>query len=256
MHFGLWRPWLNPFNRRALLEAMNDLVFSELHLDQPSPLMIGDFGCGLAAVSAYGAARFPDHQWKAVTICDRQIEFARRSLGDDLQQRIDLVQADFRALPINDESLDAVFFLESLCHADDVNEVLAETSRVLKPGGRLVVVDGLMLHPPERTPTYARRLAETVAENWAVGEFNSLPVFETALEKNGFHVQNRRELGWQITPCVAHSPFLVGWHSAQLIWYGKWTAWKRKHMIACGLGVLLGALRHQFGYYLHSATSK
>ncbi len=172
------------------------------------------------------------------------------------RSRIEMIQADFCKLPYENESLDAIFFLESLCHADVVSAALQESIRVLKPGGRLVVVDGLLRHTSENTPAYARRLAKIVAENWAVGEFHSLPNFEEAAAATGFEITTKRELGWQITPCVAHSPLLVGWHSIGLIATARWTAWKRKHMIACGLGVMLGCLRTQFGYYLHTLRKK
>ena len=251
MHFGLWRPWINPFSRRLMLEAMNDLVFDALHLDQEQTMTIGDFGCGLGAVSRYGCQRFPQHHWRAVTICDDQVSFARERLTPVEEERVEFLQYDYCDLPFESNSFDAIFFLESLCHAEQARDPLSEAWRVLKPGGRLVVVDGLMLHSEENTPRYVSRLAKEVAENWAVGEFNVLKEFETSATDVGFTIESKREIGWQIVPCVAHSPALVAWHSAYLMMTGRWNAWKRKHMIACGLGVLLGALRHQFGYYVH-----
>lgn len=254
MHFGLWKRWINPFTRKSMLEAMNDLVFEGLQLDQNRPMTIGDFGCGLGAVSRYGCQRFPQHHWQAITICDEQVKYAQSRLTPDERNHVEVLQCDYCALPHGAESLDAAFFLESLCHANHAKDALSEAWRVLKPGGRLMVVDGLMRHLPEDTPKYAGRLAISVAENWAVGEFHSLPEFEQAVAEVGFTIESRRELGWQIVPCVAHSPALVAWHSLHLMLTGRWTAWKRKHMIACGLGVLLGAMRHQFGYYAHCLT--
>ena len=251
MHFGLWRPWLNPLSRKSMLEAMNDLVFDRLRLDQETSMTIGDFGCGLGAVSRYGCRQFPQHRWRAVTICREQVEYARTKSSSEERERVEYFQHDYCDLPFDDESLDAVFFLESLCHAQRASDPLSEAWRVLKPGGRLVVVDGLMRHSSEQTPRYVRRLAKAVAENWAVGDFHSLEEFESAAIDAGFVIESQREFGWQIVPCVAHSPLLVAWHSACLILTGRWNAWKRKHMIACGLGVLLGAMRHQFGYYVH-----
>ncbi len=251
MHFGLWRRWINPFSRKFMLEAMNDLVFDGLQLDQPIPLTIGDLGCGLGAVSRYGCQKFPQHRWQAITICDEQVKYARARLTPDERARVEVLQCDYCALPCQSESLDAAFFLESLCHAEHASDAIGEAWRVLRPGGRLMVVDGLMRHLPEDTPRYASRLATSVAENWAVGQFHSLPEFRRVVDDAGFTIESERELGWQVVPCVAHSPALVAWHSLHLMLTGRWNAWKRKHMIACGLGVLLGAMRHQFGYYAH-----
>ena len=251
MHFGLWQPWLNPFSRNSMLEAMNDRVFDGLRLDQERSMVIGDFGCGLGAVSRYGCQKFPQHHWRAVTICDEQVKYARAKLTPEARERVEFFEDDYCNLPFESESLDAAFFLESLCHAERARDPLSDAWRVLKPGGRLVVVDGQMRHSAENTPRYASRLAKEVAANWAVGEFHSVEEFERAAIDVGFVIESTREIGWQIVPCVAHSPLLVAWHSANLMLAGRWNAWKRKHMIACGLGVLLGAMRHQFGYYAH-----
>jgi len=251
MHFGLWRPWINPFSRKTMLEAMNDLVFDGLNIDEARPMTIADLGCGLGAVTRYGCQRFPQHHWRAVTICDEQVKYARTKLTPAERGRVEFLQNDYCDLPFESESLDAAFFLESLCHAQRAGDALSEAWRVLKPGGRLMVVDGLMRNAADKTPRYVRSLAKEVAENWAVGEFHCLAEFESAAAQVGFETVSKRELGWQIVPCVAHSPALVAWHSAHLMMTGCWNAWKRKHMIACGLGVLLGAIRHQFGYYAH-----
>lgn len=251
MHFGLWRPWINPFSRKSMLEAMNDLVFAGLKIDVEESMAIADLGCGLGAVARYGCQRFPQHRWRAVTICDEQVNYARAKLTAAERERVEFLQNDYCDLPFESESLDAAFFLESLCHAQQAEDALSEAWRVLKPGGRLMVVDGLMRNAADRTPGYVRWLAKEVAENWAVGEFHSLAEFENAAAEVGFETVSKREIGWQIVPCVAHSPALVAWHSAYLMLTGRWNAWKRKHMIACGLGVLLGAMRHQFGYYAH-----
>lgn len=251
MHFGMWRRWINPFSRQSMLEAMNDLVFDELRLQQERPMVVGDFGCGLGAVSRYGCQKFPHLHWKAVTICDEQVTYARAKLSPENRDRVEFFQEDYCSLPFESESLDAAFFLESLCHSERAIDPLSEAWRVLKPGGRLVVVDGLMRQAGENTSRYVRWLAKEVAENWAVGEFHSLQDFERSAVEAGFELESGREIGWQIVPCVAHSPALVAWHSASLMLTGRWNAWKRRHMIACGLGVLLGAMRHQFGYFLH-----
>ena len=234
-----------------MLEAMNDLVFESLQLGDKTSALVGDLGCGTGAVTRYGCRSFPQHRWKAVTICPEQAAYGQAQCNATELEKMTFIQANYSDLPFEDQSLDAAFFLESLCHAEDAQDPLEEAARVLKSGTRLVVVDGMMRHRPDQTPAYARSLASKVGKSWAVGEFHCVPDFETAARHAGFEIESKREIGWQIVPCVAHSPLLIGWHSVGLIATGKWTAWKRKHMIGCALGVLLGALRHQFGYYVY-----
>ncbi|MBU1110836.1 methyltransferase domain-containing protein [Patescibacteria group bacterium] len=55
---------------------------------------------------------------------------------------------DYTNLEFADNSFDVVFTLETLVHAYDINKVLWEFMRVLKPGGRLVLFEYSMA--PER----------------------------------------------------------------------------------------------------------
>ena len=256
MHFGFWQPGTNPLDRNAMLEAMNDLVFEALRLEKPdrsnstvrsSPMTIADLGCGLGAVSNYGSEKFPNHRFKAFTVSQEQVNFGRTMLAND-RATIDI--GNFHELPLEDNSIDAAFFLESICHSQTPELALAEAKRVLKPGGRLVVVDGLLNQTRERTSSRVKRLAGIVADNWAVPDFHALPDFHQAIDQAGLIVEDAREIGWNIVPCVAHSPWLVGTHAIKLALRGELTAWKRKHLIACGLGVVLGMHRWSFGYHV------
>ena len=45
------------------------------------------------------------------------------------------------ALPFENESFDAAYATESLEHAVDIERAVAEICRVVKPGGRIVIID-------------------------------------------------------------------------------------------------------------------
>lgn len=51
------------------------------------------------------------------------------------------VDADMHDIPLGDATVDGCMFLYSLCHADDVHQVLSEAARVTMPGGGLFVYD-------------------------------------------------------------------------------------------------------------------
>ncbi len=254
MHFGLWKRWLNPFNRDSMLRAMNDLVFDQLKLADPKSKSIADLGCGVGAVSIDGCEKFQHHKWNAFTICPAQVAFgenlARQSSA--WPDQFSITQGDFSALPLPDEEMDGAFFLESLCHSGDLPATLQESHRILKRGSRLVVVDGMMTCTPERTPRWVNRLAEKVADSWAVPQFHAKPNFEKCVSDSGFRIVDCKEIGWQVAVSVAHSPVLVALHSLKLMLTGRWNRWQRKHMVGCALGVVLGMLRNHFGYYIYT----
>jgi ubiquinone/menaquinone biosynthesis C-methylase UbiE len=58
-----------------------------------------------------------------------------------LGRRIELLEADAHDLPFADESFDTVVCTYALCAVPDLVRALSEMRRVLKPGGRLVLVD-------------------------------------------------------------------------------------------------------------------
>lgn len=69
-----------------------------------------------------------------------------------------LLAAGAENIPLEDGSVDAVFSTFVLCTVDDVDRVLGEVRRVLKPGGTAVFVD----HVAARPHTWRRRLQNAV----------------------------------------------------------------------------------------------
>ena len=79
-----------------------------------------------------------------VTALDKSPEMlriARAWLQDLPADKVDLVQGDFTALPFAPDAFDTVLFHQVLHFAQDPAVVLGEAARVLRPGGRIAVVD-------------------------------------------------------------------------------------------------------------------
>ncbi|EJU09419.1 metalloregulator ArsR/SmtB family transcription factor [Novosphingobium resinovorum] len=79
-----------------------------------------------------------------VTALDKSPEMlriARARLQDLPADKVDLVQGDFTALPFAPDAFDTVLFHQVLHFAQDPAVVLTEAARVLRPGGRIAVVD-------------------------------------------------------------------------------------------------------------------
>ncbi len=79
-----------------------------------------------------------------VTAFDKSPEMlriARARLQHLPAAQVDLVQGDFTALPLRDDSFDTVLFHQVLHYAQAPELALAEAARVLRPGGRIAVVD-------------------------------------------------------------------------------------------------------------------
>jgi ArsR family transcriptional regulator len=98
-----------------------------------------DIGTGTGRMAELLAA-----QASHVTAFDKSPEMlriARARLQHLPATQVDLVQGDFTALPLRDASFDTVLFHQVLHYAQAPELALAEAARVLRPGGRIAVVD-------------------------------------------------------------------------------------------------------------------
>jgi ubiquinone/menaquinone biosynthesis C-methylase UbiE len=75
-----------------------------------------------------------------VDISPAMLKIARRRVNE-LGLEVDLREADAQALPFPDASFDAVVCTLSLCNIPDDRKAVAEMKRVLRPGGRMLLLD-------------------------------------------------------------------------------------------------------------------
>jgi ubiquinone/menaquinone biosynthesis C-methylase UbiE len=75
------------------------------------------------------------------------LELARRQ-ADQLGRKADLRLGDAQALDLPDASFDTVVCTLSLCAIPDERRAIAEMRRVLRPGGRLLLLDHVAAAPP------------------------------------------------------------------------------------------------------------
>ena len=82
-----------------------------------------------------------------IDINENGIENARKlALSSDVNSLVRFEHIDAaRTLPFADDSLDAIYSNDSICHIPNRVPVLTEWRRVLKPGGRLLFTDAMIL---------------------------------------------------------------------------------------------------------------
>ena len=100
---------------------------------------VGDLGCGTGQVAS-AIAPFVARVI-AVDRSGEMLQAARRRLRD--LAGVEVRRGELEALPIAADDLDAATLLLVLHHLPDPAAALSEARRVLKPGGRLVIVDML-----------------------------------------------------------------------------------------------------------------
>jgi len=100
---------------------------------------VADLGCGEGYLTIEAA------RWaRRVVAVDRSKDVLAR--GRELAKRRKLAnvtwkRGDLERLPIPDASIDIALFSQALHHADHPDRALAEAFRILRPGGRVLVLD-------------------------------------------------------------------------------------------------------------------
>ena len=121
--------------RRGLFGSHIDLHLALAMVDPKT--VVGDLGCGaghLAALLAPVVAKVV-----AVDASDEMLAAARERLATF--PNVDVRKSDLERVPIESGTLDLAILSLVLHYVAEPGSVLAEAYRVLKPGGRLIVID-------------------------------------------------------------------------------------------------------------------
>lgn len=187
-----------------------------------------DVGCGIGGSSLYLAQKF---NAKATGITLSPVQAARatdRAADAGLSTRTLFQVADALTMPFADDSFDLVWSLESGEHMPDKNKFMQECYRVLKPGGRLIMVT--WCHRPtdveQLTADEQKHLAE-IYSVYCLPYVISLPQYEAIAHNLSF--QNIRTADWStavapfwdvvidsaFTPSAILGLLLSGWTTIQ-----------------------------------------
>lgn len=126
-------------NERLLEPGQSWLLWASALASLLPKLEVADFGCG-SGVLTLELSRWARH----VTAIDRSapaLEQARARLSREKRGNVTFVEADLHALPPGLPKHDLVVISQSLHHVSDPAAVLTQAGRLLKPGGRVVVME-------------------------------------------------------------------------------------------------------------------
>lgn len=145
----------------AIVAAATDgMRRDSLHALEPQDgdrILLGGVGTGL------DLPYLPDNaEYFAMDLTAAMLARARQRLAPDLS--VHLHQANVMHMPYPDNSFDGVVLHLILAVVAEPHRVLAEASRVVKPGGRVFILDKF-LRPGQRAP--ARRLINKIIRHIA-----------------------------------------------------------------------------------------
>lgn len=144
LHFGYYDETVVT-HAQALLNA--NRILASFAAVGPGDRVL-DAGCGIGGSTCW-LAEHRSAEAIGITPVMRQVRKARElAAGRGLSKRTQFICADYLNTPFAEASFDVVWALESLCHAADKAAFYREASRLLRPGGRLVVAEYMRLKRP------------------------------------------------------------------------------------------------------------
>jgi ubiquinone/menaquinone biosynthesis C-methylase UbiE len=154
------------------------LLFTPSHnclidrIDGTRSIRILDIGCGTGVFAKRIGQQFSQAEIWAVDLARGMLDHAsRRSAECGLA--VNWVQADSESLPLVDNSFDVITCANSFHHYPNQQQVVREMYRVLRPDGRLMIIDG-----------YRDRLWGRIIYDWCVVAMEGAVHHASA---NGFH---------------------------------------------------------------------
>ncbi len=141
IHASIWHEGIaDPFSAS---HYSNQLILETIISTRKDNATILDLGCGIGGSLIYLSERLNSNFTLAgITLSSYQAQNALSHIRSEIASRIAIQQGDFHELPeFWQTHFDVVYAIESFVHSDDPTHFIKEASRVLRPGGLLLLID-------------------------------------------------------------------------------------------------------------------
>ncbi len=182
MHYGLWED-----DTRNLSEALqNENDYVKLKLDLKPDEKILDVGCGVGGIMEFLASRY-DIPVMGITISSEQVKKGRKmSEKMSLQNLLKFMKRDYHKTDFPDESFDKIYAVESADASNPVSSFLKEMYRILKSGGKILIVDAFLQKPKDQFEGKDLENLEKICNAWCLPDPNTIDYWTSEMKKVGF----------------------------------------------------------------------
>jgi len=177
-----------PFDRQGY-HAQPEFV--SRHVEELGAMRVLEAGSGNGFNTLYLAKLHPQRQFLGIDLTSEHV-VAARSAADGVPN-LKYLCGNYQSVPLSDASLDLAFGVETFCQATDLPTALSEMQRILRPGGRLLVVDCFRRRSLDALPVDLQLAARLVEKTTAVGEFAVIEQWFRLVESLGFRVLESRD---------------------------------------------------------------
>lgn len=189
IHNGYWYSVDDDTPLEEAQQRLTDLMVEKTAASRDWSVL--DVGCGLG-VSALQLAKKIGCQVTGITNSQIQVAQAtQHAHASQLNDQVKFQYADALSLPFADNSFDAVWAMESLCHIVDRPRAVREIARVLRPDGHLILVDFA-----EREPMTSEQKDWLLTDQFV--QFMLLDEVDNLLKEAGLEFKELTDLSWNI----------------------------------------------------------
>lgn len=182
MHVGFYEKGIRGFKKASI--NMDNYVDRLLELKKETSMNILDAGCGVGGTLLHLAKNYPNANFIGITIVTEQVDLARKYSINNKIENVKFILDDFNKTNFADNSFDRIFALESMAHSYNVEEFVKEMYRILKPSGRLVIVN--VFANENHLKYFMKKIYQSSLNLQATPGVISVKDFESYLKNNGF----------------------------------------------------------------------
>ena len=191
IHRTLWTDGAQTLDEA--LNVSNARILKEIESVTQTQARITDLGCGVGASLFY---IYPRLQTPApalgLTLSPVQAKLARGSAEQlSLHDQILFAEGDFTSVPLANQ-LDAVYSVEAVCHAVEPEKYFREASRLLRSGGKLILVDDYQT--PRSLSQNETKWLNAYIDGWYVPGVRTVEQVTTWAEKYNLRLVRNEEL--------------------------------------------------------------
>jgi tocopherol O-methyltransferase len=150
-----------------------------------------DIGCGYGATARMLAAQY-GAEVTGVTVSPAQFRYAEECAAPG----VSMVLGDWLRNPLEAQSFDVAIAIESSEHMPDLPEFFRQASRVLRPGGRLVVC--AWLAHARASAMQRKLLLEPIAREGRMPQIGLFSEYQRLFEESGFAVEQVEDVSREV----------------------------------------------------------
>ncbi len=230
IHYGYWDTGVRSFAQS--LARMNAIMMETAAIQSTDRVL--DAGSGVGGSSIFLATAL-GCKVTGISLSERQVLQAKvHASKKGVDHLVDFRVMDYGATVFPDHSFDVVWGCESICYADSKEQFITEASRLLKPGGKLVVADGFVNRFENNDHPFIRQWLD----GWQVNYLETPERFRQFMQKAGLENITYKNISDETFPSSRRLYRFYWLASLYLLWKriifsGQATPMQKKNIRAC-----------------------